>query len=66
MMTIDEEQDPLETMHAPGTFPYTKERTGTRHVMLGLPTLVDSSDPKDVEKAHAGRMARTGTSIRTN
>jgi hypothetical protein len=53
MMTIDEEQYALETVYAPGTFMYTKEKVGTRYLMLGLRTFVDTTDPGDIEKAHA-------------
>jgi hypothetical protein len=53
MMTIDEEQYALETVYAPGTFTYTKDKIGTRYLMLGLRTFVDPTNPGDLDKAHA-------------
>ena len=35
-----------------GSHTYTKEKIGTRYVMLGIRTLVDPNDPKDVEQVH--------------
>lgn len=53
MIAIDEEQYSLETVYAPGTFTYTKDRVGMRYFLLGIRTFVDPNDPKDIEKAHA-------------
>jgi hypothetical protein len=53
MIVIDEDQYALETVYAPGTFTYTKDRVGTRYVMAGLRTFVDPADAKDLERAHA-------------
>jgi hypothetical protein len=53
MIVIDEDQYALETAYAPGTFTYTKEKVGTRYVMIGLRTFVIPGDPKDLEKVHA-------------
>jgi hypothetical protein len=53
MIAIDEDQNAIETVYAPGTFTYTKERVGTRYVMLGVRTFVNPMDPKDLDKAHA-------------
>jgi hypothetical protein len=52
MQAIDEEQYALETVYGPGTFTYTKEKVGTRYLMLGLRTFVDPDDPKDLDRAH--------------
>jgi hypothetical protein len=53
MIAIDEEQYAIETVYAPGTFTYTKERIGARYVLLGIRTFVDPNDPNDVPKVHA-------------
>lgn len=53
MIAIDEEQYALQTVYAPGKFTYTRDKVGTRYLMLGLRTFVDPNDPKDVDKTHA-------------
>jgi hypothetical protein len=53
MIAIDEDQHAVETVYAPGTFTYTRERVGTRYVMLGIRTFVNPNDPKDLDKVHA-------------
>jgi hypothetical protein len=53
MIAIDEDEYAVETVYAPGRFTYTKERVGTRYVLLGLRTFVDPNDPKDIEMVHA-------------
>jgi hypothetical protein len=53
MIAIDEDQYALETVYGPGTFTYTRERVGTRYVLLGIRTFVDPNDPKDLNKVHA-------------
>jgi hypothetical protein len=40
-------------VYAPGRFTYTKEKVGTRFVLLGLRTFVDPNDPKDIAAVHA-------------
>jgi len=53
MLVIDEDQYAPETVYAPGTFTYTKDKVGTRYVMLEIRTFVDPRDPTDLEKVHA-------------
>jgi hypothetical protein len=36
-----------------GDYTYDKQRAGTRYILIGLRTLVDPADPKDVEQVHA-------------
>jgi hypothetical protein len=38
LQAIDEDQYTLETVYAPGRFTYTKDRAGTRYVLIGLRT----------------------------
>lgn len=52
MIVIDEEQYAFETVYGPGTFTYSKDKVGTRYIMLGIRTFVDPNDPADLEKAH--------------
>jgi len=53
MIVIDEDQYALATVYAPGRFTYTKEKVGTRYIMMGIRTFVDPANPKDLEQAHA-------------
>lgn len=49
MMLIDEDHY-AETVYAPGTFTYSKDKIGTRYIMLGIRTFIDPNDPKDLDK----------------
>jgi hypothetical protein len=53
MIALDEEQYALETVYGPGTFTYTKDKVGTRYVLLGIRTFVNPNDPADLDKLHA-------------
>ncbi|QLC65938.1 DUF1254 domain-containing protein [Flavobacterium sp. LPB0248] len=52
MQTIDEDHY-SETYYAPGTFTFTKEKIGTRYLMLGIRTFIDPNDPNDLPKVTA-------------
>lgn len=52
MMMIDEDQY-SQTVYAPGSFTYTKEKVGTRYIMLGIRTFIDPNDDKDPERVKA-------------
>jgi hypothetical protein len=52
MIVIDEDQYVPEVVYGAGSHTYTRERIGTRYVLLGIRTLVDPNDPKDVEQVH--------------
>src|SRR6185436_8619312 len=49
MIVLDEEQYALETVYGPGEFTYTKDKVGTRYVLLGIRTFVNPKDPSDFE-----------------
>ena len=53
MISIDEDQYALGTVYAPGSFTYTKEKVGTRYVLVGIRTFVDPGNAKDLEQVHA-------------
>ena len=53
LQAIDEDQYALETVYAPGTFTYTKDRVGTRYLMIGLRTFVDPTAQGDLNRGHA-------------
>ena len=67
MIAIDEDEYAVETVYAPGRFTYTKDKVGTRYVLLGIRTFVDPNDPTDIERVHAlqdevrAEQSRTGT-----
>jgi hypothetical protein len=52
LIAIDEDQYALETVYAPGTFTYSKEKLGTRYFLATMRTFVDPADPKDIERVH--------------
>lgn len=53
MMVLNENHYVYEVDYSPGTYSFTKSEIGTRYVMMGIRTLVDPNDPKDVQQAHA-------------
>ncbi|WP_262297743.1 DUF1254 domain-containing protein [Microvirga sesbaniae] len=54
MIVIDQDHYVVgDVAYRPGSYTYDKERAGTRYVMVGLRTLVDPEDPKDVDQVHA-------------
>ena len=53
MIVIDEEQYALETVYAPGTFTYSKDKVGTRYVMTGFRTFVNPDDRADIKQVAA-------------
>jgi hypothetical protein len=48
MIVIDEDQYTPAVVYDAGRYTYTRERIGTRYLMLALRTLVDPNDPKDL------------------
>jgi hypothetical protein len=52
MIVIDEEQYSLATVYAPGILRYTREKIGTRYVMIGIRTFVDPANRKDIDMVH--------------
>jgi hypothetical protein len=57
MIVIDEDQYTPEVVYDAGPHTYTRDRIGTRYVMLALRTLVNPNDPKDLAAAHASQDA---------
>jgi hypothetical protein len=53
MQVIDEDQYTPEVAYGAGRRTFTKEKIGTRYVVVAVRTLVDPNDPKDVEAVHA-------------
>jgi len=52
MIVIDEDQY-VPAVYYGGNHAFSKAQIGTRYLMLALRTLVDPSDPKDIQQAHA-------------
>jgi hypothetical protein len=49
MQVIDEDQYTPEVDYGAGSHTFTKEKIGTRYVLIGIRTLVNPSDPEDLE-----------------
>ena len=52
MQVIDEDQYTPPAIYEPGPHTLTKDKTGTRYVLVGVRTLVDPADPADLAKVH--------------
>jgi hypothetical protein len=53
MQVINQDEYSLPVIYTPGKHTLTKKQIGTRYVLVGVRTLVDPSDPADIEKVHA-------------
>jgi hypothetical protein len=53
LQTVDEDHYVVEVAYGAGSHTYTKEKVGTRYILVGVRTLFDPADPKDVNQAHA-------------
>jgi hypothetical protein len=53
MQVIDEDEYTSEVDYGAGSHMLTKEKIGTRYVVVAVRALVDPDDPKDVEAVHA-------------
>jgi hypothetical protein len=54
MLVINEDHYVVGNVeYRPGTYTLDRKKVGTRYVLIGLRTLVDPGDPKDVAQVHA-------------
>lgn len=53
MQVISEDHYVPEVVYGAGETTLTKEMVGTRYVVIGIRTLVDPADPKDIAEVHA-------------
>ena len=53
MQSINQDEYSQPAIYEAGLHTLTKEKVGTRYVLVGVRTLVDPNDPADVEKVHA-------------
>src|SRR5262245_18503439 len=53
MQVINEDHYIYEVNYTPGNYSFSRPEVGTRYVFVSLRTLVDPSDPKDMQQARA-------------
>jgi hypothetical protein len=53
MQVINEDHYVPEVIYGQGNYTLTTDKVGTRYVVVGIRTLVDPQDPKDIEQVHA-------------
>jgi hypothetical protein len=53
MMVINQDHSMLPVEHGSGEFKFTKEKIGTRYVIVIFRTFVDANDPEDIKAANA-------------
>jgi hypothetical protein len=53
MQVVSEDHYVAEVAYGAGPKPISREAVGTRYALVGLRTLVDPNDPKDVAKVHS-------------
>jgi hypothetical protein len=53
MEVISEDHYVIEVVYAPGRYTYTKDKTGTRYMMLVIRTSADAENPADLKAANA-------------
>jgi len=53
MQIINEDHYVPEVIYGKGSYTLSKEKVGTRYVVAAIRTLVDPSNPKDLEQVHA-------------
>jgi hypothetical protein len=53
MMVLNQDHYVQDVVYSAGAHTYTRERIGTRYVLLALRTLVNPADSRDLEQVHA-------------
>jgi hypothetical protein len=53
LMVLNEDHYVPAVFYGAGSHTFTKEKVGTRYMVVGIRTLVNPADPKDVEQVHA-------------
>jgi hypothetical protein len=53
MQVISEDHYVPAVYYGAGSYTVTRQNVGTRYVLVGIRTLVDPNDPKDLDKVHA-------------
>jgi hypothetical protein len=52
LQAFDEDEYVLEVVYGAGSHSYTRQKVGTRYMLLGVRILVDPDDPEDFKKVH--------------
>ncbi|XUR33175.1 DUF1254 domain-containing protein (plasmid) [Rhizobium leguminosarum bv. trifolii] len=53
LQTVDEDMYSPPAIYKPGRHTFTREEIGTRYMIVGIRTLVDPTNPADLDAAHA-------------
>ena len=53
LMAVNEDHYVFDVRYGGGKYSFTREKAGTRYILIGLRTLVDPPDPTDLNKVHA-------------
>ena len=53
LQIINEDHYVPAVYYRPGSYTFSEKSVGTRYMVVGIRTLVDPSDPKDIEQGHA-------------
>jgi hypothetical protein len=53
LMAINEDHYILDVAYGAGSHTYTKDKVGTRYLLIGIRTFVDPANPEDVAQVHA-------------
>jgi hypothetical protein len=53
LMAVNEDHYIIDVRYGVGSYTFTREQAGTRYFLVGLRTLVNPSDPKDLDEVHA-------------
>lgn len=53
MQVIDEDQYTPQVIYRSGRYTFTRDKIGTRYVLMAVRTLVDPTKPEDVQEVHA-------------
>lgn len=53
LMAVNEDHYVFDVRYGGGKYSFTREKAGTRYILIGLRTLVDPTDPTDLNKVHA-------------
>lgn len=53
LFTIDQDHYVDGVFYKPGSYIFSKDKVGTRYLLLGVRTFVDPANPKDLEQVHA-------------
>jgi len=52
LMAVNEDHYIVDVKYGAGSYNFTRDQVGTRYMLIGLRTLVNPSDPKDLDSVH--------------